>query len=256
LLFRAERDIFPVGRRKIEMATSGEGALDFMDFGRAALACFFTFIAVYYTAKLLALRARTGLRHADYGGPGTAQYVGHRLFGVFRVSIWALCVIRVFYPEIDAALIPFPALTGTASLATGLSLVLVSLALIVYVHSYMGEAWRSGVGPNGPDHLITKGPFGHMRHPLFAAIALGQIGFFLALPSLFSLICLTVGVSVLAVQARFEEARMAERFGGAWQDYAAQVPALVPRFAQPADLAGPVATGKSSRVPHSAQEPS
>ena len=28
------------------MATSGEGALDFMDFGRAALACFFTFMTV------------------------------------------------------------------------------------------------------------------------------------------------------------------------------------------------------------------
>jgi protein-S-isoprenylcysteine O-methyltransferase Ste14 len=95
-----------------------------------------------------------------------------------------------------------------------------------------------------------------MRHPLFAAIALGQIGFFLAVPSLFSLTCLLVGVGVLSVQARFEEVRMGERFGGAWRDYAARVPALIPRTSQPADFAGPVSTGKSSRVPHSAQEPS
>jgi protein-S-isoprenylcysteine O-methyltransferase Ste14 len=95
-----------------------------------------------------------------------------------------------------------------------------------------------------------------MRHPLFAAIALGQAGFFLALPSLFSLICLVIGVAVLSVQARFEEVRMAERFGGAWRDYAARVPALIPRVGQSADFDEPVATGKSSRVPHSAQEPS
>lgn len=200
-----------------------------MDFGRAALACYFTFIAVFYTAKLLALRARTGTSHADYGGPGTPQYVGHRLFGVFRLSIWGLCMARVFWPEIDAALLPFAALTGPASLASGLSLLLVSLGLTIYTHSYMGEAWRSGVAPKGPEHLITGGPFGRMRHPLFAAIAIGQVGFFFALPSAFSLTCLLIGLAVLIVQARFEEQRMAVAFGQAWRDYVRAVPAIIPR---------------------------
>ncbi|HEX2553248.1 MAG TPA: isoprenylcysteine carboxylmethyltransferase family protein [Microvirga sp.] len=209
-----------------------------MDFGRAMLACYFTFIAVYYTAKLLALRSRTGTRHADFGGPGTAQYVGHRLFKAFRVAIWGICVLRVFWPEVDRALIPFEAMTGVASLATGLSLLLVCLALTVYVHSYMGEAWRSGVAPDGPKHLITAGPFARLRHPLFTAIAIGQIGFFLALPSLFSLVCLAVGLTVLVVQARFEEQRMAVAFGQAWRDYARAVPAFVPRI-------GPALAGES-----------
>ncbi len=201
-----------------------------MEFGRAALACYFTFVAVYYTAKLLALRARTGMSHADLGTPGTAQYIGHRLFRIFRVLIWGLCVLRVFWPEVDRALIPFETITGPASLATGLSLLLVCLAVTVYVHSYMGEAWRSGVGPDGPQHLITVGPFSQLRHPLFSAIALGQIGFFLALPSLFSLVCLVVGLAVLVTQARFEEHRMAIAFGQAWRDYALEVPAIIPRF--------------------------
>jgi protein-S-isoprenylcysteine O-methyltransferase Ste14 len=204
--------------------------LDFMAFGRAVLACYFTFIAVYYTAKLLALRARTGLSHAELGDRGTAQYVAQRLFRVFRAVIWALCVARVFWPEVDRALVPFEAMTGPASLATGLSLLLVCLALTVYVHSYMGEAWRSGVASAGPQHLITAGPFQHLRHPLFTAIAIGQAGFFLALPSLFSLVCLVVGVSVLVVQARFEEQRMAIVFGQDWRDYAAAVPAIIPRL--------------------------
>jgi protein-S-isoprenylcysteine O-methyltransferase Ste14 len=149
-------------------------------------------------------------------------------------------------------------MTGPASLSVGLALLLVSLALTIYIHSYMGEAWRSGVAPSGPKHLITSGPFGRMRHPLFATIAIGQIGFFLALPSLFSLACLVIGVLVLVVQARFEEERMAAAFGARWTDYAARVPAVLPRLgpAQGFGAAGPVATGNSSRDPHSAQDPS
>lgn len=212
--------------------------MDFQDFGRAALACFFTFIAVFYTAKLLALRARTGLSHADYGGRGTPQYVGHRLFGLFRVSIWALCVVRVFLPGVDKYLVPFGFMTGTFSLSLGLSLLLVSLAMTVYTHSYMGEAWRSGVAPGGPQHLITSGPFARMRHPLFVTIAIGQAGFFFALPSLFSLACFLIGVLVLTVQARFEEETMARTFGERWSNYAARVPAILPLVGALPDQAG------------------
>lgn len=218
-----------------------------MAFGRAVLACYFTFIAVYYTAKLLALRARTGLSHAELGERGSAQYVAQRLFRVFRAAIWALCVARVFWPEIDRALVPFAFMTGPASLATGLSLLLVCLALTVYVHSYMGEAWRSGVATAGPQHLITAGPFGHLRHPLFTAIGIGQVGFFLALPSLFSLVCLVAGVGALAVQARFEEKRMATAFGQAWRDYAGVVPAVVPRFGVGPDRHRSPAVGLEAR---------
>jgi protein-S-isoprenylcysteine O-methyltransferase Ste14 len=244
--------------------------MDFMEFGRAALACYFTFIALYYTAKLMALRARTGVSHADFGGPGTSQYVSHRLFRAFRVAIWLLCVVRVFRPEVDRLLGPIEPLMGIGPLALGLSLLLVSLGLVVYLHSYMGEAWRSAVGPDDPKVLITDGPFGHMRHPLFTAIGIGQVGFFLALPSVFSLVCLAVGIAVLVVQARFEERRLASAFGPAWAAYARAVPALSvwPNFGRaapraggqtglgPAAGAGPVSTGSSSREPHSAHDPS
>jgi protein-S-isoprenylcysteine O-methyltransferase Ste14 len=242
--------------------------LDFVDFGRAALACYFTFVALYYTTKLMALRARTGVSHADFGGPGTSQYVAHRLFRAFRLLIWLLCVARVFWPGIDAILVPFNPLAGTGLLALGLSLLLVSLGLVIYLHSYMGESWRSAVGPEPPKILITNGPFGHMRHPFFTAVAIGQFGFFLALPSLFSLLCLAIGIAVLFVQGRFEERSLAAAFGSAWQAYARAVPAVVPRLkpyqpetetqtlpSRPA-VAGPVSTGRSSRVPHSAQDPS
>ncbi len=199
-----------------------------MTFARAALACYFTFIAVFYTAKLMALRARTGRRHADVGAAGTAQWVSHRLFAVLRAAIWLFCVARVAQPELDGWILPIERLAAVPVIAAGLGLLLVSLAGVVYVHSYLGEAWRSGVAASGPAALITTGPYAQVRHPLFLAIGLGQVGFFLSLPSLFSLACLALGVAALVLQGRYEERRMAERFGGAWRAYAARTPAVWP----------------------------
>jgi protein-S-isoprenylcysteine O-methyltransferase Ste14 len=202
--------------------------LDVMTFGRAALACYFTFIAVFYTAKLMALRARTGRRHADAGAPGTAQWVSHRLFVVLRGAIWLLCVARVAAPDLDRWLGPIDALSHPAVIAAGLGLLLVSLSGVVYVHSYLGDAWRSGVGASGPTMLITTGPYAQVRHPLFLAVAVGQLGFFLALPSLFALACLALGLTVLLLQGRYEERRMEERFGAAWRSYAERTSAIWP----------------------------
>lgn len=200
--------------------------MDLLTFGRAALACYFTFIAVYYTAKLIALRARTGRSHANFGRPGSAQRAGRRVFNVFRLAIWAACVVRVPYPEVDAVLGRFDALYTPLVVASGLAFLVASLALVVYTHSYMAEDWMTGVSDEGPRRLLTRGPFGAMRHPLFVAVALGQVGFFLALPSVFSLTALLVGLSVLRVQAHVEDRALAARFGRDWHDYAERVPAF------------------------------
>ncbi|MGJ3264056.1 MAG: methyltransferase family protein [Salinarimonas sp.] len=200
--------------------------MDVLDFARAALACYFTFIAVFYTAKLFALRARTGRSHEHRGPPGSAQRVGRALFGVFRLAIWGVCVVRVPYPGLDAALGRFDVLYTPAVVASGLLFLVASLALVVYTHSYMSEDWMSGVSQDGPRRLITGGPFAAMRHPLFVAVALGQIGFFLSLPSVFSLVSLLVGLSVLRVQAHVEDRALDARFGVAWRDYAERVPAF------------------------------
>ncbi|GGK54348.1 methyltransferase family protein [Salinarimonas ramus] len=200
--------------------------MDVLVFGRAALACYFTFIAVFYTAKLFALRARTGRSHAHRGRTYSAQYVGRILFNVFRFAIWGICVVRVPYPGIDPWLGRFEPLYTPAFVASGLLFLLASLALVVYTHSYMSEDWMSGVSDDGPRRLITGGPFAAMRHPLFVAVALGQIGFFLALPSVFSLVSLLVGLSVLRVQAHVEDRALDARFGVAWRDYAERVPAF------------------------------
>ena len=91
----------------------------------------------------------------------------------------------------------------------------------IIVHLSMGSQWRSGIDPKGPAQLMTHGFYRYSRNPMFSAIALSQLGFFLALPSLFSLICLLVGLFTLYRQAIVEEQHLASAFPAAFAQYKA-----------------------------------
>ena len=71
------------------------------EFVRAFLPVFFVMVAVIYTTKMLAARARTGVRQQHFGAPGGAQYWGRLIFELFRWAIVLACVARAIYPAAD-----------------------------------------------------------------------------------------------------------------------------------------------------------
>lgn len=198
------------------------------DILRVFLATYFGAAAVLYTAKLLAFRARTGLDAQAFGPVGSGQWFGRVAFEGFRWSIFLACALRVAFPHIDPwfGQLHFLRVVGLEML--GAALMLAGLWIVIYTHSFMGNAWRSGVPrePAGP--LITTGPYAVVRHPIFAGVHLGQVGFFLAWPTLFTLICLVVGVVVIQLQARIEETHLARRFGAAFDRYKRDTPGFIP----------------------------
>lgn len=200
------------------------------EFARVALACYFTFVALFYTMRLLALNHKFGKSFSDYGSKGTWQYVTHKLFHIFRSLIWIVCIVRVIRPELDYYLVVFKTLDQPFVAATGLIYLFISLGSIIYIDMYMGRAWRSGVDKKGPPELIITGPFGLVRHPLFVMVGLGQLGFFLSIPSAFSLICLSIGWTCLIIQAKYEEKRHTLLFGEVWARYKEAVPLIWPRL--------------------------
>jgi protein-S-isoprenylcysteine O-methyltransferase Ste14 len=226
------------------------------------LAVYFTVVAIVYAGKLIGSQQRAGHSHADIGLPGTVQFVSHSMFRVFRLAVWAICVARAIDPTVDPWLMPFPEIAVRPVVALGLALLLVSLGWISYVHAFMGDAWRSGVGRVAGAQPLTTGPFALSRHPIFLGIIVGQVGFFLALPSLFSLLCACLGIAAVTAQAAMEERHSQRRFGAAYAAYMVQTPRWLwfgQRRRRPAEGQAPVgltAMGQSSRDPHSAQEPS
>ncbi|MEJ1159499.1 methyltransferase family protein [Prosthecomicrobium sp. N25] len=203
--------------------------MTFDAFARGFMACYFGFVALHYTVRLLAFRARTGWSHADPGARGSANWRHQSVFRLFRASILIVCVARVPFPGIDQLLLPFEALANRpAVVATGILLMIAALGAVDYVHSYLEADWRSGTGGRMPSRLFTDGPYGLTRNPIFLAVIAGQVGFFLALPSVFSLVCLIAGVAVLVRQSRVEEEALARHFGQAYEAYRASTPRWLP----------------------------
>ncbi len=187
-------------------------------FVRHFLGIYFLMIGLHYTSRSLGLYERMRFSHIHYGRRGSGPWWHRHIFNLFRASILLICLARIPW-DIDPYLGVFPVLYQPVVLMSGVLLLLVSFYLIDYVQAYMHEDWRSGIDSAGGKHLITEGPYRKRRNPLFLAIILGQVGFFLALPSVFTLVCLVVGVLVIARQARAEEVALEQHFGDLYRHY-------------------------------------
>jgi protein-S-isoprenylcysteine O-methyltransferase Ste14 len=113
---------------------------------------------------------------------------------------------------------------GLTGVSRFLPFSLFSFGLASYLQAYLHQDWRSGIAIENMPGLVTSGPYARSRNPLFLAVILGQMGFFLALPSAFSLLCLIVGVWVIRRQAMAEESALTELYGEHYRQYRQRVP--------------------------------
>ena len=108
------------------------------------------------------------------------------------------------------------------------TLVTVAGAILhVQARRVLGSTWSSS--PSSPPVLVDRGPYGRVRHPLYAALALMGVGTVAAHPSLATLaggVGLLVG---LGMKTRQEERALATTLGPDWEAYRRRVPCLVPR---------------------------
>ena len=190
---------------------------------RYFLGIFFLLIGLQFTSRSLGLYARMGYTFIHYGSRASAGWWHRHVFNVFRALILGAVMVRIFV-DIDPWLGVFEALYYGPVLLTGMVLLLFSFSLVNYLQAYMHDDWRSGVDPKQHRHLLTEGPYSRSRNPVFMSVMLGQLGFFLALPSVFSLVCLIAGVTVLVRQAKVEEEALADIFGDTYEAYRRRVP--------------------------------
>jgi protein-S-isoprenylcysteine O-methyltransferase Ste14 len=191
---------------------------------RHFLGIFFLMIGLQFAGRSIGLYQRMQFSHINYGERGSAPWWHRHIFNVFRTLILGICVVRIF-ADIDGWLGVFGPLYYWPVLLAGMLLLIASFTILNYLQAYMHEDWRSGIDSREDQRkLLTDGPFGRSRNPLFLAVMAGQLGFFLALPSVFSLVCLVAGVLVITRQAREEEKALAEKFGEDFERYRVRVP--------------------------------
>lgn len=194
------------------------------EFSRYFLAAFFTFVAGFYTLRVLYLGKTRGQSPVYMGDTGSRHWQAHLAFRSFRVTIWLVSVGRLVMPGLDAGLLPFYGLWLPGVILAGNILLGLAFAFILYLHFYMGRSWQSGVLRQSNSVLVQTGPFARSRNPMMLGVLVCQLGLFLSLPSLFTLVCLVVGIWGVLTQVRVEEAVLQQRFGEAYGNYAAVTP--------------------------------
>ena len=193
------------------------------EFTRVYLAVFFSFVAAFYTVRIVRMKKAVGQELVFPGSLFCSTWWNHMMFRFFRVVIWMVCLWRVFFPSIDACLGLFESYQHFTVILIGNVLLTLGFAFTIAVHFSLATGWRSGVDPDGPAKLVSTGAYAFSRNPMFLGVAIAQAGFFLALPSVFSLVCLCVGLLMLHRQVKAEERHLSAQFPLAYAAYAARV---------------------------------
>ena len=194
-----------------------------IEFTRVYLAVFYTLVAGFYTVRIV-LKKRTDSREVVFAGERfSATWWNHMLFRIFRVLIWMVCLLRWLFPQLDTYLGLLNNWQNVPVILLGNLLLTGGFLFTILIHFSFGKQWTSGINPSGPAALITDGFYQYSRNPMFVSVAIAQVGFFLALPSIFSFICLIVGLCTLRCQALEEEAHLMKYYPQVYPEYMRRV---------------------------------
>lgn len=109
---------------------------------------------------------------------------------------------------------------GWAALALG-------FGLLVAAQGVMGASWRIGIDDRATA-LVTRGPFAHVRNPVFTAMLLQLAGVVLLWPSAFTAGAWVATAALIKLQVRQEERHLLRTHGAAYAEYTGRVGRFVP----------------------------
>ena len=93
----------------------------------------------------------------------------------------------------------------------------------------MGDAWRVGVDPEERTELVTGGPFGLVRNPIYSAMIPTVLGLALMVPNVLAIAAFLTLVIALELQVRLvEEPYLLQVHGDAYAEYAGRVGRFIP----------------------------
>jgi len=144
----------------------------------------------------------------------------------FELDLVALWAIAVFYLRWDRYLLP--RVWESALALPGTLVVFVGAVLCVWARLRLGR-WFTGTFGIKPGHeLVTDGPYGLTRHPMYTGLVVMVLGAALAWDSLLTLLLALLLLVPFFFHTVYEEALFEKHFGEAYREYQRRVPRLVP----------------------------
>jgi protein-S-isoprenylcysteine O-methyltransferase Ste14 len=124
----------------------------------------------------------------------------------------------------------FVALLSPAGLVTGLALVALGYAGTLWCYAAMGDAWRIGVNAKERTSLIQRGPYRHVRHPIYLFQIVMLAGATLLLPTPASFIILALHCFCVFIKAADEEKYLTTAHGDAYRNYLDHTGRFLPKL--------------------------
>lgn len=99
--------------------------------------------------------------------------------------------------------------------------------LSVYSRVVLGSAYSTARNFSKPDHLIQRGPYSYVRHPVYSGTFLMGLGFELVVASYLFFVVLILGAAVIYSCAKEEEKRLVNWFPE-YRNYQKRVKKFIP----------------------------
>lgn len=191
-----------------------------------ALILYAAYLLLAFGLRTLIQLRRTGSTgfHGLGGRPGSAEWVAGVGFTV-ALLVGAAAPLLALLDVVE----PISALDVTAAHVAGAVLTVAGIAATFYAQVAMGASWRIGVDPGERTALVTSGPFGLVRNPIFAAMLPTALGLALLVPSWVAIAGFLGLVVALELQVRVvEEPHLLQAHGESYAAYAARVGRFLP----------------------------
>lgn len=166
----------------------------------------------------------TGVNPYSLGNNDSVHgYVGK----LFRITLVATAVIVIafsFFETLYNFFVPISWLDSDWLQGVGLALLAGALIWVLIAQVQMGDSWRIGIDEKSSSSpLIQHGLFGISRNPIFLGMIVMLVGLFFTVPTAATLMITVLGIVLIQIQVRLEEAFLLQRYGKAYREYQSHV---------------------------------
>lgn len=105
-----------------------------------------------------------------------------------------------------------------------------SIPLVVWVHRTLGKHYSYALETKGGQSIIKVGPYSRVRHPLYSAHTLFNLGMVLLTANIPLIIFAIIGVPIVYARMKSEEAMLIRQFGDEYTSYMRDTGRLCPKI--------------------------